>query len=528
MRLPLTILLFFIVQSALAQAIKPIAKTDSMLRVKSNQVNDFVDSVKMAPRKLDSLRQAGIVKYDSLTGLLKSLPVGLTKYKSKIDSIQGRIAFKIDSLTTLPNPNKLLIKSLDSLRTGLDSLKQKLAVLPEGVEKSQAALAKIQTTVTDKTEKIQSALNEKMELFNKQGANIPGVKVPTANLALSGTNLKLPEVGAGNLSLPQMDFNAAGNLSTQLNIPDAKLDLPNFDTSKLPDINGLGELGGVQDKTAQLGELSGQATGLTEKLKDQNQLAGELENRAKEMDELSGFEDATGQFAQMEKWRSDPEYVKELALKQAKEQAVDHFAGKEKELLAAMEQLSGLKKKYKDADGVIDLFTKRQRPYAHKSFIERVVPGISVQLASRDNVWWFDFNPYASYTISRRISSGIGWNERVPFNFKKNEFVQADRIYGPRVHAEFKLKEGFYVKAETEWMNTLAKTIFPAFPQEETGRTWVWSSFAGIKNTFNLSKKIRGQVQTLFNLYNPEKRSPYTSRLNVRFGVEYSLKKKRK
>ncbi|MBL7877995.1 MAG: hypothetical protein JNL53_20180 [Cyclobacteriaceae bacterium] len=518
-------------QCALAQEIKPAAIADSLWQIKSNQVNKLVDSVKLSASKWDSLRQAGLASYDSVAASTKTLPNGLTKYKSKIDSIQGRITFKIDSLTALPKPNRLLIKSLDSLRTGLDSIKQKIAIVPEGVKKAEEAVAKLQASVADKTSKMEAAINKKLALFNEQGANLPeGVKLPVTNLSLPG-NLNMPTLEVGNLSLPAADLSQLkvdGLSLPDLKLPDANLDLPALDKSNLADINGLDKLGDIQSKTAQVGELSGQAGSLTEKFKDPDKLAEEFENRAKEMNELSRFEDATGQFAQMEKWRSDPEYVKEMALKQAKEQAVDHFAGKEKELLAAMEQLSGLKKKYKDADGVIDLLTKRQRPLENKPFIERVVPGISLQLASKNDVWWFDFNPYAGYQISGRLLTGLGWNERVAVNFKEKSYVQQDRIYGPRVYAEFKLKEGFFVKAESEWMNTFSTTVFPAFPQEETGRLWVWSSFAGIKNTFSLSKKVRGQVQILYNIYNPEKRSPYTSRLNVRFGVEYSLKKKRK
>jgi len=217
-----------------------------------------------------------------------------------------------------------------------------------------------------------------------------------------------------------------------------------------------------------------------------------------------------------------------MTFKQAKEQAIDHFEGKEKELLAAMDQLSGLKKKFKHTDGVLDLFKKHQRPLYSKPFIERVVPGISMQLASRDNVWWFDFNPSTSYIISYRWAAGLGWNERLPINFKENRIESSDHIFGSRVFTEFKLREGFALKLETEWMNTFPNTFYPAYPQEQSKRSWVWSSFSGIKNSFNLSKKMRGQVQILYNLYNPEKQNPYLARVNFRFGVEYALKKKQK
>jgi hypothetical protein len=49
-------------------------------------------------------------------------------------------------------------------------------------------------------------------------------------------------------------------------------------------------------------------------------------------------------------------------------QAVNHFAGKEKELMAAMDQLS----KVKDAEQVVDLFKKPVNPMKGKPFVERL------------------------------------------------------------------------------------------------------------------------------------------------------------
>jgi len=76
-------------------------------------------------------------------------------------------------------------------------------------------------------------------------------------------------------------------------------------------------------------------------------------------------------------------------------------------------------------------------------------------------------------------------------------------------------------------MNALVLTPQQAYKNETRRREWVWSSFAGIKNVFNLSPKWRGNVQVLYSLYNPDKRSPYANRLNLRFGFERVILKKR-
>jgi hypothetical protein len=59
------------------------------------------------------------------------------------------------------------------------------------------------------------------------------------------------------------------------------------------------------------------------------------------------------------------------------------------------------------------------------------------------------------------------------------------------------------------------------------GRAWVTSYFGGIKKDFQLTKSLKANVQLLYNLYNPEKKSPYTNRFNVRTGFEFPLKKNR-
>ena len=51
--------------------------------------------------------------------------------------------------------------------------------------------------------------------------------------------------------------------------------------------------------------------------------------------------------------------------------------------------------------------------------------------------------------------------------------------------------------------------------------------FGGIKKEYNLSKKIRGNIQMMYNFHDRfYKTSPYADRLNVRMGLEFPMKKK--
>ncbi|MFM8743002.1 MAG: hypothetical protein ACKODM_06730 [Cytophagales bacterium] len=224
----------------------------------------------------------------------------------------------------------------------------------------------------------------------------------------------------------------------------------------------------------------------------------------------------------VEKWNSDPEYRKELAVNQVKEQAVNHFAGKEKELMAAIDQLSKAKTKVKDAEQVVDLFKKPANPMKGKPFVERLRPGINLQIQSRQNLM-VDFNPQIGYRISGRFAAGIGWNDRVSFNSKKSSVNFDDRVYGPRSYVQVKVKGGSYGLLNAECMNA---AFVPS--SGEASRQWVWSYLAGYKQEFRISNKLLGNLQIMYTFYTSYYQSPYVDKINMRVGFEFPQKRKRK
>jgi hypothetical protein len=53
-----------------------------------------------------------------------------------------------------------------------------------------------------------------------------------------------------------------------------------------------------------------------------------------------------------------------------------------------------------------------------------------------------------------------------------------------------------------------------------------WGSFAGLKKEYKLFKRVRGTATFLYNLYNPDYKSPYSDQINMRFGFEFPMKKR--
>jgi hypothetical protein len=219
--------------------------------------------------------------------------------------------------------------------------------------------------------------------------------------------------------------------------------------------------------------------------------------------------------------------MEKLAMEQVQKQAVNHFAGKEKELQSAMSQINKYKKKYASLSSIKDI-PKRARNTMHgKPLIERLVPGISLQVLKKGTAL-IDFNPQAGYRFNGRLTVGTGWNERIGF-LRYAHVTLKDRIYGPRTFAEFKFKKGFAVRGDIEAMNTIVPPLITGINSADpSSRHWVWGVFGGMKKEYTISKGIRGNLQIMYNFHDRFfKISPYADRLNVRMGFEFPMKKKR-
>ena len=491
------------------------------------------DSLAGTLSKIDSTAQSTVTNINKISNSINQPIDKVNQSAAKLTSLPSMITDKSillqKKIVTQP-PN---IKGLDSLRHGLDSIETKL-------NKIQPEISKINSpqwvkAAEQKKDNTVSAVNSKLKAFKNKGATgLPGeVNLPaTPSIDQSA----LPDLKNKKLPLPDVAVNKSGAKLPSSEGVGKKIKLHRTKTPKLKEIKGLDQAGNIQEKLGEVTSVAGKASSYQEDLKNlgdgnferMEQLPDELEKRVANLDDMKALEGQAGTYkAVIAKWNSDPDVQKEAALNLAKEQAVNHFAGKEEQLKAAMEQLAKLKAKTKGAEGVVDLFKKHQNTMKQKTFLERLVPGIVFQVQKPNNVW-IDFNPSLGYRFYGRLTAGLGWNERWSLSFKERHSYSTEHIYGPRSFIEFKWKDYLFLKAETEWMNILPVSIYPAYIVDTSGRRWVWSSFAGIKNVFTFSKSVKGQVQVLYNLYNPDKLSPYSNRLNVRFGFDFPIKKKGK
>jgi hypothetical protein len=214
---------------------------------------------------------------------------------------------------------------------------------------------------------------------------------------------------------------------------------------------------------------------------------------------------------------NDPKALEKFGMEQAQKQAINHFAGKEKELEAAMNQMTKYKLKYSSLNSIKAIPKRVPNDLHGKPFIERVVPGVTFQFQRR-NMVTLDFNPLLGYRFNPRFTAGAGWNERI--GFRHYHITQENRIFGPRTFGEFKFKKGFAVRGEVERMSTVIPSLNASGGTIDAGsRTWVWGVFGGVKKDYTISKYIKGNIQMLYNFTDKNyKTNPYADRFNVRMG----------
>lgn len=476
-------------------------------------------------QKLDSIKN----HYDSLAKSRLSPDIKMPTADSlaavrEFEAMRSGLTHKIDSLKGLDLPTERYTRKLDSLNN----------VGPEKyVQQAQQKITSVQDKVNKPISNIEDKINEKLSVINKETggkSGLPGSVDLPGNIDLN-KDLKLPDAKLPDAKLPDVKLPDA-NLDTSLKIPDVpglKVENPVGQLKSIDELKNVQEkIGNVSEITDKAQEYGNDVKNIADgKLGEVKSIPDAIENKAKELDEIKELEKHQG-LGEMDKYKDmadaakDPEAMKELAKEQVLTYAKNHFAGKEKALQAGMEQLSKLKQKYPDMPTPEQMKKRVYNAMNGKPLIERLVPGLTFQVQKTNNIL-VDINPVLAFRISGVWNAGLGWNERLSFQ-KWNKVEPIDRIYGPRLFTSVVIARGFGVKVEGEKMNTYVPTN--PITADIGGRRWVWSLFVGIKKDYRISKNLRGNVQTLYNIYDDHDNSPYTDRLSVRMGFEIPMKKK--
>ena len=410
--------------------------------------------------------------------------------ESKVNRKVQQLDSEIDSLQALQLPIEKYTKQIDSIR------QKQTQLMAEVNEKSLGLMNKAKGNI----EQWQSKLKTD---FGLEKLNLPAAELPQLNLP---TDFNIPKLG-----VPEFQ---SLNLSPDLASINSKLPFNSFDGLK----EWQGKLGGLQDfKSIKSNPDKAIENALT-KIDGVNELEDKLN--------VGGLENSeAGKILQNAK---NPEALKQTAMEEVKKEAINHFAGKEQVLQSAMEQVSKYKQKYSSVGSLSEIQNMKRppNPLKGKPFIERLVPGIAIQIHSKHYLN-FDFNPYAGYKITPKFTAGLGWNQRFAMEWSTKTFKHDGRVFGPRTFVEYNLPRGFCIRLEGEWLNSLVPSNAVG---KDASRQWVFSTMTGLKKDYRFFKKVKGFTIVQFDLVRlikPNNNSPYADVVNTRFGFEFPLKKKK-
>jgi hypothetical protein len=480
MRYALLIFLLSVVASLQAQQV------DSLL----NRLS--LDSIPVAKTDaLDSIQYSFYGKSDSLK----------LEYKSKfnsIDSTRNGLQAKIDSLNALQLPTDKYTHKLDSV-----------------MQQREKAVASLNEKMNDLKSKATDKIN-KLELSPELQS-----KADALTGDIQGFKLPVKDMNIPSLDLPDSPLKNLDGLNTSIDSPVGKI-------GELDGLQGItGKAGNLSSITQQAGGYQSDIQNLAQgNLQDVKQLPNALESKAGDVAGVGDLKKSAESLNPMLDAAQNPDAMKEQAVKKVKEVAVNHFAGKEQVLQQAMEKMSKLKNKYSSLNSLSEVGKKRPNEMRGKPLIERLLPGIALQIQRKGDNILVDFNPYIGYRLSGRLTSGLGWNQRYGYDTDRNTFSPGTRIYGPRVYSEFKIGKGFSPRAEAELMNTYVPPRLHSGPADPVGREWVPGVFVGLKKEYKFMRKVKGTAQIMLRVFNHENKSPYGDVLNMRVGFEFPMKKK--
>ncbi|GHN03214.1 hypothetical protein WSM22_47030 [Cytophagales bacterium WSM2-2] len=475
------------------------------------KVNLPGDSVRKTAQTVDSVYHS---KYKSLDSLQQnfnhrtdSIQKAFAGPMKDIDSRIAKLKHKQDSLTKLNLPTTSYTHKIDSLQ---QVQSKKLNELNSKVEKvKKETLGKVSSL------KLPPEAQKEVTALTK---NVQGFSVPNNFFKMPNMNLKMPGLDGSSLKLPSDLSLSSVKLPKDLSIPSAKIpSLQKLEVGSLQ-IPSLSQMQGSLKELSQVKSLS--------KMANSEGLQKEALSVASQNSEVKSVLQDEAKVKQMKDQLSkmkDTKKADSMAMQQL-QPAVNHFAGKEQELKAAMDQVSKLKQKYSSVKSLADLPKRAPNPLKDKPWIERVVPGLNYFIQSRQYTM-VDFNPYVGWRFTPRLTASIGWNQRIGISHGHFRTRMYDRVHGIRTSVTMAWTHGIVFTLAPEVMSAYIPTNSSL---DEKHQALVWGIYAGIRKDFPIYKRLKGYSEVMYNFTQQPGRNVYGDPVSFRFGMELMLKKKAK
>jgi hypothetical protein len=358
------------------------------------------------------------------------------------------------------------------------------AVIPENY-----SLLECRQSVTNRLLLKVSAIDEISKLTN----SISSYSVPNNFFKMPGMKINI-----SSLYIPSL------NLPSNISIP--SISIPSLQKVDVKNIPQLPALEKYKSELAQVNQMKSKANA-----KELEKMA--LKEAGKNISELKTLQ---GQDEKLLDAKKQLDQVKDAKPEQAVQMAVNHFAGKEQQLQAAMQQVAKYKQKFSSVKSLAELPKRPPNPLKGKPWYERTMVGVNYFVMNKNYVL-VDFNPYVAWKFTPHLSASIGWNERIGishWNFHTNKY---DRVFGLRTVVNYAWTHGIVFKIAPEVMNAWIPTNSNPDQKHEAA---IWSLYAGVRKDFPIYKKIKGYSEVLYNFSQSPEKNIYGDPLSFRIGIE--------
>lgn len=543
-----------------------IKNTADSIRIQFQSKKTLIDSLS---RKVftqpEDLSDAVTSRIDSLN----PLKISTAEYLEKADSLEQAIlvkiekqvaAFnqKIDSLNQLRLPSAKYNQKADSLYKGFQQKVLSKYKLPSDTlsVKIKDRISELDKTISDKTSFLDSLFTANgldmnfnfSEKFNPAvpQTNLPSVKdsgifpmpnapMPNAlipNLPAEG----LPQAGA---QLPVMELPNA-------QIPKGQIPNPNLPKANLPktdNIPGMSDIKSLQEKVSDVTNVVKDAEKYAEEIKkvqemDVRNLEKVPELAEKQLMKMDEMEAVQGELTKGEALKKEigsfgdkamnPEEAKEEIMHRTKQPFVDYLKGHEEKVQSGMNKMFDYQKKYRTVADTRYLPKRTANKMKGKPWQERLVPGISFQIDQNHVPWTgIDISPFVGYRLSGRFRTFIGGTYRPYVNVRSFDFNPNDKAFSLRWFTHIKTINGVYLHLEAQRkLEDISLKPSHQPVSDQLSNIWQNQYYVGLMRLQRLNKKINVSFYVLYDLDDIGK-TFNVSQVEMRFGFEYKLKKKK-
>lgn len=467
-------------------------KADSLharLNEGSTRVQRLADSVQRLAdfdKAIDSIKI--VVWADSLRRRISNT------YESKANKIRNQI----DSLKGYSLPTS-------RLQSKLDRIQRKQVQINTELNQKQATL---QNRINKRYHDYSSELKSKMRIdgpnvqLTQKGLRTPDFQLPGQKIPNTKISLPSPPKALNTYDFKALNFSkdlrkAGGNMS----VPSAQLSQWENTVPAIRNLQSFKAKGNTYKQAIKNPEAAG------ENLVNQLDAVKEVQNEIPGAGNLKNNE-----ALQITDAMKDPQSMQQQGIKLA----TNHFAGKEKELQAAMTQMSKYKKKYTSLPRLDDAkkFWWARNSLRGMRFQERIRFGLSTGIRSGRDTLHLGFYPSISYRLTGRIETGGGAIYQLYVN-TKNYSVSSPKgsPWGFTAFTVVKTFKNVFMRMEADGTPPLTDGKGP----------WRITYLSGIQTYFPIFRHLHGNVQMLYSFDHALKDS-FPDRIVARIGVQWRIR----